>query len=365
MRRRLPLVASATVVTALALGFVASDAVPVGASDHADPIFLRRPESGIADLFAFPVDDQESLAVILTVRPGLEKDQQLPLRPLSFQIHIDTDSRIAFSDRETVARYGGEVVRPEKISAEVQLTYRLSDEVELRSHDCQGIDKQRLGRTYVGVRDDPFIFHRFQSTNVVAIVQLIPWAAFPAGARDLLIWATTERTGKQVDHVGRSLRTMQPRFDFLNTIHPSGHVAALRQRHRSPDVITDVTRTFIPPLFGLRHFDFAPDVMVYSRDRPAGYPNGRLLTDDVAELCCRQGDCLLYEVSLAEAAADHLPRPVKNNVPFEVRFPFLAAPNLSPVAPPSPKLTNRTLWILAIAIGALLLVLLFPWLLVL
>jgi hypothetical protein len=156
---------------------------------------------------------------------------------------------------------------------------------------------------------------------------------------------------------------MLPRFDFLNTLPPHEHVEAIRQRHLAPGVIQDVLRTFLEPLFGIRHYDFEPDVMILSvRDEtPTRYPNGRLLKDDVAKLTCVQGDCLLYEVSLAEAHAAHQPRPTTNNKPFLDEFPYLAEPNPESTPAPGAALRRRTKIILA-AIGlSILAFILLPW----
>jgi hypothetical protein len=133
----------------------------------------------------------------------------------------------------------------------------------------------------------------FFGTNVIAVVASIPFECFPGGQKDWLIWATSERHGAQIDHVGRSQRTQLPRFDFLNTLHPSKHVDAIRKRKADPGLIQDAasTKLRLGILFAFRPYDEHPDVMIYSKRAEVGYPNGRHLEDDVALLTCQQGDC--------------------------------------------------------------------------
>ncbi len=356
----------------------------VRASDHADPMFLQQLEAGITDLFAFPKDD--SLVIILCVRRGLADGTPLPLQPYTYRIHIDHHSQVDFDDPDTLARYGGKVMRPEGIDADVEIAIQLADQPQptdfvdnqprrlsetlVRSWKTKGLSTPSKVRIWSGICDDPFIFFRFLTTNCVAMVVEIPLSQFPEEQDDYLIWATSHKFGKQIDHVGRSLRTMLPRFEVLNTLHPSEHVKTLKQRHQSPDVITDVASTLIPPLFGLRHYDFQPDVMIFTRrngltcdGKPYGdgYPNGRRLEDDVAQLCCAQGDCLLYEVSLAEAHAEDQEIPTENLQPFHPEFPYLAEPNASPMPQAAPSLRLRTKLILATLALVALAIIVLPW----
>ena len=192
------------------------------------------------------------------------------------------------------------------------------------------------------------------------------------GERTVLLWASSHRLNRQIDHVGRSLRTMLPRFEQLNTLHPAEHVSYLRRRHAAPGVVDDVLNYFASSIFGLRHYDFEPDVMICRLQlddrgeiRPVKYPNGRNLEDDVALICCEQGDCLLYEVSLAEAHAAHQPRPTTNGEgrDFLTQFPYLLDANPDPQPLPPPRLRERTWLILGSSSLAILAFILWPWLL--
>ncbi|MEM7475177.1 MAG: hypothetical protein AAF483_09315 [Planctomycetota bacterium] len=359
-------------------------AVAVLASDHADPLFLQKQEGGITDLFGYVKDGSENLTLIICVRRGLIKDEPTPLLPYTYRLHIDLTSKIDFSDdvQGTLARYGGHVLKPSEIEEEISFEIKLNDapvknwrpefsdtndeylsKTLLRKLEVKGLEQDQF-RIWAGVRDDPFILHSFSRTNCVAMVIEIPLANFPGNQTDFVIWATSEGFGKQIDHVGRSLRTMLPRLGFLNTLPPREHVAEITKRDKSPGPIADVLAFAIPPLFGIRSYDFEPDVMILTlRDDilldgelyPQTYPNGRRLTDDIAKLCSIQGDSLLYDVSLADAHHDNFPRPDSDNVDFLETFPYLAPPLKCTVAVREPSLRIQTLVILVAVAAAVIL----------
>jgi hypothetical protein len=230
--------------------------------------------------------------------------------------------------------------------------------------------------------DDPFIFPRFFRRNVVGIVTSIPLSALPAPGPALL-WATTHRKD-QIDHVGRSLRTQLPRFGYLNPYPPRDHVNLINQVHDRPTVMEDILATFLSPLEAHRHYDSVPDVMVYDLRKPAKFPNGRALADDVAQALAAAGETLLVELAYAESK--QFPRATTNDKPFRPTFPYLAprwtnaqiaanaaagatlgtypvprAAEASAIAAPNLKLSTwRTLWrIESIVIVILAVVLLF------
>lgn len=371
------------------------------ASDHADPISVRlfgRAESNLTGLFVF--EQNEKLVLVLAARPGLT-NSEVDLSQLSFQIHVDIDSRISYAtlpknDEGRTFRYGGWVRDPENISEDLTLEFRFPHAEKQNPFSAVDagdpiyvypivrtnhpkLDATKIEsslRSWVGLRDDPFILHGFSKTNVLAMVVEIPYEVL-GDCDDFLVWGSSQSSGKQVDHVGRSLRTMLPRFDFLNQLHPKDHVNAIKRKHESPDVVSDLMSTFGSPFFGIRHYDFEPDVVIFSRKRwldtsgsmPVGindysissFPNGRRLTDDVAFLMCERGDCLLFEISTADAHADHEVRPAKNGKDFLDEFPYLAAPNDSPPAPEVPRLRSRTKIILGLSVALVFAIFALPW----
>jgi hypothetical protein len=166
--------------------------------------------------------------------------------------------------------------------------------------------------------------------------------------------------GERVDHVGRSIRSQLPRFGFLNTLPPDRQVAAIQaQAERGARIQRLLTRVFpaavnlFQPLFAIRPYDLAPDVMVFTTRFPAGYPNGRLLTDDVVLLTCEAGDCLLVDAAFAGSA--QWPRATTNDKPFLSEFPYLAEP--WPAKPPAPSPRPIPLLLL---VGFLVVVVLLP-----
>ncbi len=309
------------------------------ASDHADPISLTTLERGITGLFAFPKG--EDLVVILTVRRGLTEAAPYDLNDMQYTIYMDLTSEVLYGDAEHLARYGGEVKEPGKIAHDVAIQFRLDDEARLQDGYPMYAGKTTLAHyetfpVEVGVYDDPFIFPRFFGTNVIAMAVSIPFASFGGNQQNWLLWATSSRNGKQIDHVGRSNRTQLGRFDFLNTLHPSEHVAAITKRSGEgmslQRLLTHLMSHFLPVgsvaglfeyVLQIRPYDKQPDVMIFTTSRNAGFPNGRRLPDDVAGLTCAQGDCVLQEVAFIEG---HWPRTTVNDRPFGDEFPYLASP---------------------------------------
>ena len=357
---------------------------PIAASDHADPIDLlgNKPlEGGITDLFFFPNGDH--VVVILCVRRGLTQTNSLKLLPYTYRVHMDVHSTISRDEDEFNKRYGGKVVDPANIRPDRTIEFRLMNNATLNGlPTLTGFSgpptiKQWTGpigdlrdvqlvpnaiNVWTGVTDDPFIFPVFFGTNVVAMVTTIPLSFFPPEQRDWVLWATSSEGGRQVDHVGRSLRTQNPRFELLNTLPPSQHIAAIKAEHEQPSLMRDVfLRIGLQQTFAYRKWDQVPDVMLYTTREPLGFPNGRKLTDDVAEELARYGDTLLKEIS---HIAGGWPRKTTNDKEFLVtklpdgstipKFPYLATPWPDKAPGARPMLTTRSR--IKIAVIALLVV---------
>lgn len=352
---------------------------PSFASDHADPMTLNvfkvqpDPEANITDLHAFI--DGENLVVSLCARRALRPDQVggLELDGYRFRISMDFHPPVRFAtdpppsgsnannaranqERSQQALYGGIIDKPEDITPEVTLEFGMSlvkdpvngeqSQAKLTQLNIQGLsgaqnivseEKVVDGKVAIpanafapgqinvqtGVFDDPFIFPRFFRRNVVGVVTSIPLKLLPQRDQPVLLWATTHgKDGKQIDHVGRSLRTQLPRFGYLNVLAPSGHNAAITKVHAGPTIVEDVSRTLIAPLIAHRHYDTFPDVMIYDLSKPARFPNGRALSDDVAKTLADAGETLLFELSYAESR--QFPRAIANDKAFRPRFPYLA-----------------------------------------
>jgi hypothetical protein len=352
----LPVLTLLAVLFALAPSFLR-------ASDHADPMGLKEPESNITDLFFFPKDDQ--IILILNIRRALRNPKPYNLAPFEYAVHMDLTSPVTFENEADRGHYGGTIVAPERLRPDVSIRIKLNDDTTLKSISTTGlkIPDERI-RVFTGVRDDPFVFPRFFQKNIIAMVMSVPMAAFPEGQRDWIIWGTAYKEGKQVDHVGRSNRSQQARFDALNTLPPNEHAAEIMRLMKTWDDRFKFFNGFkeqyakglaalIQTNVQIRKYDVTPDVMIYSNRFPVGFPNGRRLTDDVAAQTCATGDCILQEISFIEGG---WPRQTVNDKQFLDEWPYLAEPwPDQPEVPPSTK----SIW--PYLIGAVLLFAIVSW----
>ncbi len=310
------------------------------ASDHADPITLENLEAGLTGLFFWPEGDQ--MILVLGTRRSLSAGGPYDLEPYAFTVYMDLHTQVAYDDPADLARYGGTVVHPEGIQPDVTIRLRLNDDATVKEKTITGLPDPDAIRVWTGPRDDPFIFPRFFGTNVIALVFSIPMSEFPPDQRDWLLWGTSSwaESGKEIDHVGRANRTQNGRLDFLNTLPPNEHVAALQEMATKRKRLENTLMRVSMPLANLFHLQLQlypydltdPDVMIYTNRRPPGFPNGRMLPDDVAYLTCQTGDCTLMALSYAESS--QFPRATVNDKPFLTEFPYLAEP--WPEKPPKP-----------------------------
>jgi hypothetical protein len=334
----LPTLILLAVVFALAPSFLR-------ASDHADPMALKEPESNITGLFFFPKGDQ--MIVVLNIRRALTNPKPYNLEPFEYAVHMDLTSAVAFENAADRGHYGGTIVAPERLRSDVTIRIKLNNDTTLKNISFAGlkVPDERI-RVLTGVRDDPFVFPRFFRKNVISMVMSVPMSAFPEGQQDWILWGTTYKDGKQVDHVGRSNRTQLARFDTLNTLPPNEHVPEIMRLMKKWNDAFTFLNSFKEPypkalagviqyIMQIRKYDLAPDVMIYSNRFPPGFPNGRLLTDDVAAQTCETGDCILQEISFIEGG---WPRQTVNDKAFLDEWPYLAEPwPDQPEAPPSTK----------------------------
>ena len=187
-------------------------------------------------------------------------------------------------------------------------------------------------RLFIGVRSDPFFadgegaFHDFQFTgddtfagkNILTMALEVPDDMLGPGT-EIGVWCTASvrRDGKlvQVDRYGNP--SFNPFFvDELKNQFNAGHPA-------------DDVATFLEPwskLLESRGYPSAvaretaltvlPDVMHYNRNRPAHYPNGRVLTDDVY-------DMRMAFLTYGRVTSDG----VESHDDYLTEFPFLGPPN--------------------------------------
>jgi hypothetical protein len=381
----------AAAAAAALLVLCAGRPVTVVASDHADPQVLRDADGNITDLFFFP--DGDRYVVIFNVHRSLTALPPFELAKYEYRINFDWHTGVSFvnGEQDTV-RYGGKISHPEGIKEDATITIRLDNALQNDANHmgfAQGWPKYtglRYAdqiRPWAGLRADPFIFPRFFKKNVISMVFSLPRNAFPPGRDAFLIWGAAFKDGKQVDHVGRSNRTQQARFESLNTLHPSQHVAQILKdqmfwdkwyaglsKYRETQPLGAAIQILIQiRANGPNHnYDLAPDVMVYSDARehdPAvrpGFPNGRHIQDDVAGLTCAEGDCILQELAFVEGG---WPRSTVSDKPVPklcstdpappcAAFPYLLDPYPDPapnkLPSPLPRLGVRGIFSLGMLI---------------
>jgi hypothetical protein len=345
-------------VLMLAASLLAFTPSVLRASDHADPMNLTDPTANITGLFIFPKGDQ--LILIFNVRRALTNPKPYKLSEYKYVVNFDFETPLSFNNVEDRTRYGGTVINPKDLHSTATITVLLNDDATLKEITPSGL-KGGISKVFTGVRDDPFIFPRFFKKNVISMVMSIPKAAFP---EEFVLWGTTYKGDKQFDHVGRSIRSQLPRFEALNKLQPKDHVAELERLQTKWTNISNRLKGFkewwtaqiaalIETNFLIRSYDLKPDVMFYSGRFPPGFPNGRLLTDDVSAQVCQTGDCILQELSYIEGS---WPRAVVNDKPFLDDWPYVAEQ-----FPDSPEAAAPTKSIYPYIVAAVLVIAFVSW----
>lgn len=267
----------------------------VPGSDHDDTPLLRmlnRHDARLTDLHAFV--REKNLVLSLCSNPAIPTGASGYRFPsdLTFEIDIDYDSQVSPEDPY---KLGGTVVNPSGIREDIIYRIRFNADQSASIHYIRSdgqYDGVWLTGFYAGLRDDPFIRGPRLGRNVAAIVIQVPLASVLKDQSTLLIWATTKvdtLEGPFQDLAGRSIRSQEPEFLALNLLHPSDHMA----------------RT-----------GFRPDVVIYETSKPAAFPNGRALADDVVDL-----------TAVPRMLETDAPFPSTNDFPFLENFPYLAAPH--------------------------------------
>ena len=190
-------------------------------------------------------------------------------------------------------------------------------------------------RFFIGVRSDPFFadgegpFHdwhftgedTFAGKNILCMALEVPHEMLGSGP-EVAVWATTSvwRDGElvQLDRYGNP--SFNPFFvdelkNKFNAGHPADDVAGflepwsklLESRGYPPGVARETALTVLP------------DVMHYNRHRPAHYPNGRVLTDDIY-------DMRMQFLTYGRVSSDG----VQQHDDYLNEFPFLGVPNAQP-----------------------------------
>jgi hypothetical protein len=187
-------------------------------------------------------------------------------------------------------------------------------------------------RVFIGVRSDPFFadgegaFHDFQFTgddtfahkNILSMALEVPNDMLGPGP-EIGVWCTVSvrRDGElvQVDRFGNP--SFNPFFvDELKNEYNAGHPADDIADYLEPWSKLLESRGYPPGVARETVLTVLPDVMHYNRNRPAHYPNGRVLTDDVYDI---RMQFLTYGRVTSDGVEPH--------DDYMSEFPFLGQPN--------------------------------------
>lgn len=280
--------------------------LPSRAADHGDtPLLIQigRHDARLTDLHAFRSGD--NLVLSLSTNPAIPVSATSYTFPsdLSLRIYVDRHSRVSFEDEDAVRLFGGTIEEPEGVRPDLTFTITFDEEGN-PSLDVRGLGRQARERIqlFAGLRDDPFINGLRSGRNVASIVLEMPLADVlrpQAGDSTILVWAKSDVPdvdGHDDEHAGRNLRSQVLGNEELNGMGPADHWMKM---------------------------GVVPDVVIYDTSRPAGFPNGRLLTDDIIDMLGNDGDPAVFNNPTAEA-------PTANDVSFLATFPYLAPPHAAP-----------------------------------
>lgn len=274
----------------------------IEASDHSDAPRLGtlvRNDANLTDFHAFV--SGSNLVLALSANAAIPPSATSYMFPsnVTFEFHIDVDCPVAAEDPNGD---GGTLLDPRGIDEEIIFRIRFRDDGSARiQRFVRGarMDDPQIVSFFAGLRDDPFIRGPRIGRNVGSIVLEVPLSSVVREQSTLVIWATSkveEFDGPFQEIAGRSLRSMFAEQNALNSMQPRQSLVRA----------------------GLR-----PDVMMFDTSKPAAYPNGRALTDDVVDLVCALShDC--------RVVTNDSPFPSANDVPFLSTFPYLAPPHPAP-----------------------------------
>lgn len=306
-------VAIAATMALLALGVPA-----VQAADHDDTPALKavpRHEARITDLHVFTKVHADQghkprsyLVISLCTNPTIPPSATTYTFPsdLTLTINVDRDSKVDFDvDPAATSTYGGTIVDPAAIAPEI--TFTITFDAQGQAHlATRGLDDDAPIHFFAGLRDDPFIRGPRQGRNVSSVVLEIPLQIVAAGRphKTLLVWATSSvpAPGGPIGDLGaRAIRSqLAPNLALNDYFDPADHALVL---------------------------GVVPDVVIFDTTRPAGYPNGRRLTDDVVDLV---GDAGVLSTDCPAPGDPVKCYPMTNDLPFLEVFPYLAAPHPAP-----------------------------------
>ncbi|HEX3611257.1 MAG TPA: DUF4331 family protein [Sporichthyaceae bacterium] len=314
-------------------------------SNHFSAANLKFPEDDarldLTDLFVFPApDDPDRTVLILDANPFMTGSEFHP--DAVYRIHIDNDADVqadvAFSfvfsepqgGRQTATAYyatGSQAREPEPTGAVLIAAAPVGLDA-----NADPVETSRC-RLFFGVRSDPFFadaegfLHGFEWTgvdtfagkNVLSIALEVPNDMLGAGPV-IGLWATVSvrRDGKlvQVERDGHPSMNPIVIADEAKNDFNAGHPADDVQLYLEPLSKLLQEHGYETSAAYSAALTLLPDILGYDRSRPAGYPNGRVLTDDV--FAARTAYLTNGKFSSSG---------VKPHADLRAEFPFLGVPN--------------------------------------
>ncbi|WP_406206127.1 DUF4331 domain-containing protein [Kitasatospora sp. NBC_01560] len=319
-------------------------------SHHLSGPNLRSPRGDarldLTDVFAFPASDASGRTVLIMNVNPYAPTQAAEFHPDAvYRINVDSDgddrADVAYSFTFSAPHTGGQTVTVHRATGEAAQKHEatgdvLFADVPVAFGDAPDVVAAGGYKLSVGLRSDPFfadlegIVNNFTWTgkdamaeaNVFGIALEVPDAEL--GPEPTIgVWARVSlHVDGQLLSVDRGAHPFLTAYfnaeevkDAYNTGEPADDWAKYREpwtavlQHTGDYTTEAATETLKLVL---------PDVLRYDRSRPAAYPNGRTLTDDVTS-------ARLTMVSGGKITSDHIP-PHTDVLPV---FPHLGHPHPS------------------------------------
>lgn len=269
------------------------------ASDHSDsptgPLGTRV-DANLSDLHVFA--NGQNLVLSTCSNTAIPPSAVTYVFPsdVTFEFRLDVTSAVGPEDPDG---HGGTILDPDHIREDVvfRIRFRPDGSTGLkRLVRGVAVKDPQIVNFFAGLRDDPFIRAPRAGRNSACIVLEVPLASVLRNQSTILVWATSkveDFDGPFQDLVGEPLRAMFPEQAPLND-------TPMSQQMRKMGVM--------------------PAPIIFDTSKPAAFPNGRALTDDVVDLMCSlAGECRVL--------SSENPSPTENDVPFLATFPYLAPPH--------------------------------------
>lgn len=276
--------------------------VPALGSDHSDsPTGPQgaRTDANLSDLHVFTQGQNLVLSMCSnTAIPPSATSYVFP-SDVTFKFHLDVTSEVGADDP---SGYGGTILDPDHIKDDIvfRIRFRSDGSTDLKRL-IRGVAAKdpQIVNFFAGLRDDPFIRTPRAGRNSACMVLEVPLSSVLRNQSTILVWATSkvdDFDGPFQDLVGEPLRAMFPEQQPLNSM-------SMSQQMRKMGVM--------------------PAPIIFDTSRPAAFPNGRALADDVVDLMCSlASECRVFN--------SENPSPTTNDVPFLDTFPYLAPPHPAP-----------------------------------